>query len=640
AVEAARRDPDGWRKNSLSQRHRVLANVAQELRRARGDLIGAAAADTGKVFIEADPEVSEAVDFAEFYPFSAQAYDRIDTVTARGKGVGLVISPWNFPVAIPCGGIVATLASGNTCIFKPSSKSILTAWVLVQCFWRAGVSRNVLQFLPCSGSKVGGKLTNHPQVDFIILTGGTDTGLRIIQQRPGVYLAAETGGKNATIVTDMADRDQAVKNVVYSAFGNCGQKCSATSLLILEKSIYDDEHFQQQLVDAAGSLKAGSAWSFENKLAALIEPPSTDLHRTLTTLEPGETWALKPEMLDNNPYMWSPGIKYGVKPLSYTHMTEFFGPVLGVMQADNLEQAIEYVNLTGYGLTSGLESLDPREQELWKESLKAGNLYLNRGTTGAITLRQPFGGMGKSALGPGIKAGGPDYVAQFMDFDETGPPKIGALAKESRLLRLAQKWKLKIKWGWRPEIKDELYNTIRAIESYLYWVEQKFGREHDFFHLRGQDNVLRYLPLGRVVVRLHERDSLFEVLARLAAAHITGCTPLISLPPGLQTQAVDFLGTEEGRDLLGSAPVLIQADEELAAGLIEIDRLRYASPERVPETVRVQAAQYGFFIACSPVYMEGRLELLWYYRQQSICHNYHRYGNLGERAWLDSVHGH
>ncbi|MFH1091072.1 MAG: aldehyde dehydrogenase, partial [Pseudomonadota bacterium] len=238
-----------------------------------------------------------------------------------------------------------------------------------------------------------------------------------------------------------------------------------------------------------------------------------------------------------------------------------------------------------------------------------------------------------------IKAGGPDYVAQFMDFDETGPPKIGALAKESRLLRLAQKWKLKIKWGWRPEIKDDLYKTIRAIESYLYWVEQKFGREHDFFHLRGQDNVLRYLPLGRVMVRLHERDSLFEVLARLAAAHIAGCTPLISLPPGLETQALDFLNTEEGRDLLGSAPLLTQDDEELAARLVEIDRLRYASPERVPEPIRVQVAKYGFFIACSPVYMEGRLELLWYYRQQSICHNYHRYGNLGERAWFDSGHG-
>ena len=277
-------------------------------------------------------------------PIPPGAFDRIDTLKARGRGVGLVISPWNFPVAIPCGGVTAALSAGNTVIFKPSSEAIPTAWILAQCFWRAGVPRTALQFLPCPGGKVGGALTNHPDTDFVILTGGTDTGLKIIQQRPGIYLAAETGGKNATIVTDMADRDQAIKNVVYSAFGNCGQKCSATSLLILENTIYEDEHFRYQLVDAAGSFATGSAWAFESRMGALIKPPSGDLERALTVLEEGETWALEPAMVDDNPYLWSPGIKYGVRPGSYTHMTELFGPVLGVMRADNLDEAIELVN--------------------------------------------------------------------------------------------------------------------------------------------------------------------------------------------------------------------------------------------------------------------------------------------------------
>ena len=215
AVTTAKKDPAGWRRKTHKQRHRILSKAAMELRKARGDLIGAAAANTGKVFTEADVEVSEAIDFAEYYPYSAGAFFGIDHLQCRGKGVGVVISPWNFPIAIPCGGIAASLAAGNTVIFKPSSDAVLVAWEVCQCFWRAGIPRSVLQFVPCSGSTTAARLTNHPDVDFIILTGGTDTGLAILAQRPDIFLAAETGGKNATIVTNMSDRDQAISDVTY-----------------------------------------------------------------------------------------------------------------------------------------------------------------------------------------------------------------------------------------------------------------------------------------------------------------------------------------------------------------------------------------------------------------------------------------
>lgn len=632
ALAIAEADPSGWRKKSYDERHEIFARAAHELRKARGDLIGSAAAATGKVYTETDVEVSEAIDFAEFYPYSVREFDRIETVTPEGKGVGLVISPWNFPVAIPCGGVTAALAAGNTVIFKPSSDAIPPAWILCQCFWRAGVPKAALQFLPCPGGKVGGVLTNHPDVDFVILTGGTETGLNIIQQKPGIYLAAETGGKNATIVTDMADRDQAVKNVIYSAFGNCGQKCSATSLLILESSIYEDEHFKQQLVDAADSFKVGSAWAFENRMAALIKPPSGDLERGLTTLEEGEEWALKPAIVDNNPYMWSPGIKYGVRPGSYTHMTEFFGPVLGVMKAENLDEAIKLVNQTGFGLTSGIESLDTREQEHWKEKIRAGNLYINRGTTGAITLRQPFGGMGKSALGPGIKAGSPDYVSQFMNYEETGLPEFGVIEKDSELLRLAQRWEVLTLWNQMGDNHEDIKKTARAVRSFLYWAERKFMREEDYFHLRGQDNILRYLPIGKVVIRLNDQDTLFETLARIAAARIAGCTALVSKPLELANNVTKFLEGIEGLHLLGDVKFVSQDDQAIVNMIPKIDRIRYAAPDRAPESVLAAAAETGFFVSRAPVYMEGRLELLQYFRQQSICNNYHRYGNLGERA--------
>lgn len=634
AVETAKADPDGWREKTARQRHEILSRAAMEMRYARARLIGAAAANTGKIFTEADVEVSEAVDFTEYYSFSVNPFDTMENLQCKGKGVALVITPWNFPIAIPCGGIVSSLAAGNTVIFKPASAAVMVAWELCRCLWDAGISRNTLQFIPCSGSNIGSKLTMHPDVDYIVLTGGTDTGMRILKERPDVFLAAETGGKNATIVTAMADRDQAIKNVIQSAFGNCGQKCSATSLLILEKEVYEDEHFKQQLVDAAQSYQTGPAWQFRNKMGPLVNKPDEDLRRALTTLEPGETWALKPENLNDNPYMWTPGIKYDVKPGSYTHMTEFFGPVLAVMKAEDLDHAIKLVNRTGYGLTSGLESLDKREQEKWKQQTKAGNLYINRGTTGAIVLRQPFGGMGKSALGAGIKVGGPNYVSQFMEFEETAEPSIGAIRDESFLLWLAREWKVELLWGKHGQWKSDLEKTVQAIKSYIYNFEQEFSQEKDYFHLRGQDNILRYLPVGTVLVRLHEDDSLFDVLGRIAAVKVSGCELVISIPKRLKNRVTEFLSGKEGKRIVGDAPIVHQSDSELTEYIPKVQRIRYASPDRVPAAVLEEAAKTGFYISRTKVFMEGRLELLQYFQEQSICDSYHRYGNLGDRAMI------
>jgi RHH-type proline utilization regulon transcriptional repressor/proline dehydrogenase/delta 1-pyrroline-5-carboxylate dehydrogenase len=632
AVSIAADDPDGWREKNHRDRHAVLSSVAMEIRYARGDFIGAAAANTGKVFTEADPEVSEAVDFAEYYPFSAKALDALESIKPRGKGVVCVVSPWNFPIAIPCGGIAAALAAGNTVIFKPASDAALVAWELCKCFWRAGVSKNILQFVPCSGGTTGKKLVANPQVDAVILTGGTETGMTMLADKPNLFLAAETGGKNATIVTAMADRDQAIKHVIHSAFSHCGQKCSATSLLILEKEIYEDSEFKKQLVDAVGSMAVGSAWDFTSKMGPLIRPPGGDLKRAITSLEPGEIWALEPKNLKDNPYLWTPGVKWGVKVGSFTHMTELFGPVLGVMQADDLDQAIEMVNQTGYGLTAGLESMDRREQKIWKEKIRAGNLYINRGTTGAITLRQPFGGIGKSALGPAIKAGSPNYVTQLMNYEEVGFPRIGVINNDYRLLRLALEWQRKAAWGGFRELTADIVKTVRAIKSYIYHFEQTFSRELDYFHLRGQDNILKYRPVGIIMVRLHENDSVFDVLARIAAVRISGCDLHLSSPLNMDNPVLDFLASEEGRRYLDGATVHVESEQDVIQAIPEIQRIRYATPDRVPQAVFKAAATTGFYIARAPVLMEGRIELLHYFVNQSICDDYHRYGNLGERA--------
>jgi len=276
---------------------------------------------------------------------------------------------------------------------------------------------------------------NHEKVDAVILTGGTETAMAMLSQNPRLNLFAETGGKDATVVTSLSDRDQAIKHILHSAFSHGGQKCSATSLVLLEAEVYDDPKFRASFCDAVRSLKVGSAWDLTTKMGPLIKPPSGDLEMALKVLEPGEEWAVMPEHAPGQPNLWSPGVKYGLQPGGYTHMTEFFGPVLGVMRFQTLREAVNLVNQTGYGLTSGLESLDDREWEYWQEHVRAGNLYINRVTTGAVVLRQPFGGIGKSGFGPGMKAGGPNYL-QRMVHEQAVSINTAAIGGNAPLLNL------------------------------------------------------------------------------------------------------------------------------------------------------------------------------------------------------------
>ena len=578
----------------------MLGHVANEIRKARGALMRAALMNGGKTLAESDPEVSEAVDFVEFYRSSAREFFDLKAVSARGRGVIAVVPPWNFPIAIPCGGIAAALAAGNTVIAKPASDAVLIAWELCQCFWRGGVSRRALQFVPCSGSGAGAKLVSHPDVDAVILTGGTETARRMLAVKPEMRLFAETGGKNATIITALSDRELAIKHVLHSAFSHAGQKCSATSLLLLEREIYEDGHFKEMLCDAVRSMIVGSAWELQSRMGPLIRAPRGELETALKTLEPGESWTVMPRQMGDNPNLWSPGVKWGVERRSVTHMTEFFGPLLGVMGFDSLDEAIAIVNETGFGLTSAIHSLDEREVEQWKAGIHAGNLYVNRGTTGAIVLRQPFGGMGKSCFGPGMKAGGPNYVAQLMKFDDA---EVGRIES--------------------------------ARESYARWWKDEFPREHDHFRLVGQDNARRRLPFEIVRVRVSERDSEFEVVARVLAARTTGARVVVSGRTGTDvTNATQWM---EKTGLAGDVEFVNESDEALASRIYKTEshhteRIRFGAPDGVPAVVRAAAAQAGVYLADEPVLAEGRIELLWYLREQSVSHDYHRYGNLGARS--------
>lgn len=676
AVACARADADGWRDRSARERHEILYRAAEELRLSRGELMGAMLAEGGKLLTESDPEVSEAVDYCRFYPDqgvgailcedvvqSAANPDLKNVPTLLPAGVVVVVSPWNFPLAIPCGGVAAALAAGNTVILKPASDTVLIAYLLCQCLWRAGVPKTALQFVPCRGDQVAQKLVTHDDVDAVVLTGSTATAAHLLASKPTIHLLAETGGKNATIVTALSDRDQAIKNVLHSAFTHSGQKCSATSLLILESELYHDTKFRGTLCDAVESLRVGSAWDLPTRVGPLIRPPSGALERGLKELEPGEEWAVMPRLhVDGNPHLVGPGVKWGVQPGSFTHLTELFGPVLGVMEARDLEEAIELVNATGYGLTSGLESLDDREHAVWRERIRAGNLYINRPTTGAIVYRQPFGGMGKSNVGPGIKTGGPNYLVPLMRFGdaarqlspdpsttllvtstaESSPASSSYLTLSTRdrrwrnhLRRLRNALEKGAADG-QPFAEAETARLLQAIDSYCHWAAAEFHVVHDHFRLLGEDNFRRYLPVEPLRVRVHPRDTLCDIFCRAAAARAATCRATFSLPPNLTghaAAAVELL--DRLTDFWGAAIEFLEEDDHALAEAIrsgQVARVRYAASDRVPEIVRAAAAQALLWIADFPVSPHGRIELLWYLREQSISHVYHRYGNLGSRA--------
>src|SRR5262249_8146712 len=261
ALTVARAAQPGWAALGTKERQARLEACAAELARRRGDLIGVMIVDGAKTVTEADAEVSEAVDFARYYARTLQdSAGDLDGCRMEPLGVVVVTPPWNFPLSIPAGGVLAALAAGNAVILKPAPEAVLVGWSLASCLWDAGIPRDVLQFLPCPDDEIGRGLVTDPRVGGVILTGSVETARLFLGWRSDLTLFAETSGKNAIIVTALADRDQAIRDLVRSAFGHNGQKCSAASLAICEAEVYEDPDFRRQLRDAAQSLGVGSAW--------------------------------------------------------------------------------------------------------------------------------------------------------------------------------------------------------------------------------------------------------------------------------------------------------------------------------------------------------------------------------------------
>ena len=585
-LDVADRDAGGWRKTTIEERHQMMYKAANILGQMRGDLIGSMCAITGKTVEEADVEVSEGIDYCRFYTTTMKKYAALDDIEMKAKGTVLVLSPWNFPCAIPCGGVVAALASGNTCILKPATVAAPVAWLFAKAFWEAGVPKEALQVI-IANKEATPLLTSSPVIKHIILTGGTETAQSIAHNNPLVPLSAETGGKNVMILSAKGDRDHAIMNACRSAFGNAGQKCSACSILLVERSVYKDPEFMEKLKDCASSLKVGGVWNAGNIVGPMITNHNEKLEKACQ-LEPGEKWLIAPEFVDEKKYILKPTVKINVKPDSYTFRTELFAPLLAVTPFDTLEEAVDLVNSLDYGLTSGLQSLDEQEQKYWKNHVKAGNLYINRGITGAVVNRQPFGGMKLSAFGPGLKAGGPNYCLQFM------------------------------------HITDKAGSTTDYKQSYAEWYEKEFKHARNIQpKIRGEQNVFRYLPVdGGIVLRLFGDESLEQVQMVQLAAKTVGTELTVSMDA-----ANPLFEQIEGE----------KKQENMAAFLEHIKhygRVRVIS-SRMPDVVSEAAANHDKYIAHSAPVNDGRIELALYIQEQSIANEYHRYGSQIEVPEID-----
>ncbi|PCN48999.1 1-pyrroline-5-carboxylate dehydrogenase [Curtobacterium sp. 'Ferrero'] len=648
-----------WGRQDPSDRAELLDLIGHELETRRADLVEVVVAETGATFAEADADVTEAVDAAHAAAESARLLATTDGDGARylPPRLTVVVPSWDAPVSVPAGGVVAALAAGSGVVLKPAPRAKRSGALLADVLWDAGVPHSLLQLVDLEEGALGRELIAHPVVDRVLLTGSADTARSFRWWRAGLPLTAETGGVNTVVVTPSADVDLAVQDVVWSAFGRAGQARAATSLVVLVGSVGTSERFRRQLVDAARTLRV--AWPDDPtaQVGPLIAEPTGAGRAALTELGPGESWLLRPEPLDDSGRLWSPGIRDGVRPGSDLHQTPSGVPVLGIVRAETLEQAVAIQNGTDHGLVAGIHSLDADEVADWLATVRAGNLVVNRAPGSVVAGRQPFGGWKRSSIGTGTRSGGPTAVVTLGRWERTEravhksiqlhglPPRVTAVIEASR-----------------SGLSFEEFDQVRAgALSDVRARQEHFGRSHDTAGSAVRREVLRYRPQS-VIVRHAEDAPTGDLVRVLVAATAARAHVLLSTArplPGPLTQllasarspldVVDHLVESDAEFLARAASgavfgtrwsdpddqqqdaldqVLAQPDDRPAptafGGPGSRIRLLGGDPLALEEAL---GASIDTAVHDAPVVESGLLEMLPFLREQSVSITVHRFGD-------------
>lgn len=539
--------------NSQTNAVSSILYLANLLGSMRADLCGCLCASVGKTIEEADAEVTAAMDYCRYYAFSMKDFLKMEDIELIPRGPQSVTATWNAPLASPVGCLAAALVGGNPCTLKADKAAAPVARLFLRAFRAAGFTEEQLRF--------------------------DETAVTDIQL-PADY-------KNAMILTAKGDRCHAIMNACHSAFSGAGQKTASCSLLLVERSVYESTDFMEKLTDCASSLKCGPVWNAGNVVGPMIAAENERLQRALQ-LDEHERWLVAPEFVDKEHRILRPTVKLQdvVRPNSYTFRTPLFAPLLTVAPFDTLEEAVALVNSLG-GIVSGLQSLDEQEQRYWKSHVKAGNLYINRGITGAVVGRQPFGGM------RGPASGGPSYILQFMT------------------------------------VRDKTGSKTDYRNSYAEWFTREFRYPTNLRpDIRGEQNVLRYLPLrhGGMALRLCGDETLEQVQVVIEAAKTVGTKLTVSFD---ESHPLSNQFANENPYQLE-----IMSLNDFCAHVKDYERIRVIS-NKVPDQLTEAAAAAGNLVLQASPVSNGRIELLRYLCEQSISNEYHRYGSQIEVPALE-----
>jgi len=609
-----------WGERRGTTRATVLASVAEVLAEWRGLLVEVAVSESGLLLEEADTEVTAAIGLAQLAAQNARALDKITDAVFQPPRLTVVVTPRSGPIARIAGPVLSALAAGSAVIVKAAPETRRSAAVLLETLLAGGVPEGILGILDDEG-ELAQELITHPQVDRVLLEGSRHTAKLFHSWKAELPLVATAGGRNAIIVTPSADLESAVPQVIASAFDHAGQSATATDVVILDGSVGENSRFLGRLRDAVASMPTGRPGSARAGMSALARPASGRVLEALDVLEAGESWLVRPRQLDEEGRLWSPGLRDGVQHRSPFRWRENRAPVLGIMRAATLEEAIELQNGPGFGLTAGILSLDAAEIEEWAAGVQAGMLFANCAVTPDAGTLVPFAGWNRSRIGPGAALGGsndlvslgtwrpaPLEPASTVTLDGVGEPV-------ARLIDAVL-----------PSMDFEEFGSVRAAALSDAEVWRRMTGVHELAGPDVERTMLRYRSVP-VTIRVAEGARQADLVRVLAAATLTGSAVAISTALPLHAQLIDLFGAPGSP--VGVAEVLVESDirwhARAQAGDLGTTRIRLIGGDGLA-LARVLHGKPGIAVYADPVTASGSVELLPFLIEQSLRMSVARFG--------------